>query len=538
MGFSAWNPDPSATNSFAYFNAVNYLLTQSVPTSINVVLEYNGTLNFTSHQGVGIRWDQNFRTFNYDKIYCEYSIDNGVTWLAAGGGEMYPSLGSNYYAPIFKYINLSNQVGNQSSVKIRFRWESLYTGSNPNGAGAGYGWMIDNVLVLGLGNNDLSVEKVFPRFYGIGYYSLIPDRQRMKISSVKSIVMNNGNIAQTNIHSNLDIRVKGSSVSDFTATNTIPYSTLYIGSRDTMATDTFSYVPPTGANIYSIQNTATQMQTDLHPLDNSDTITFGITDTIFARDRNYNGKFGPTMVANTNDGDFSTVGYYISKPDTVHSISVFIASGSKLGGKIAGVISYWESGNTLTDQIYTNDYTITSSDINKWVTISFKPAFDGFSELLEGNKIYYAGIKYYWKTIAPTTTGIYIGTDPDVPLITSDWVDGVNYFVKSGGIIYGHLTEMPKIRLNVSDPHSQASAHLLAQDKNIPVVYPNPSTGIVSIINAKGAKISIYDMIGTCVYQWENITGKIDLSGLKQGSYLLKFNEGNNVSTKKLTIIR
>lgn len=539
LNFNLWNPDPSSINKFAYFDAVYYLLPPpSVPPFISVILEYNGTLNLSAHPGVGIQWNQNFRTYNYDKVYFEYSIDDGATWTSTGGSELYPALGIYYYAPVSEYINLSNQIGNYSSVKIRFRWECNYTGSNPNAYGAGYGWMIDNVLLLGLSNNDLLVEKVFPRFYGLGFYSKTPDRQRMKLSSVKSLVLNNGGTTQSDIYTDADIRIQGSPVSDFTSMSSIPYSSLYIGYRDTLATDTFTYIPQSGINTHIINCTATQAESEDYLADNRDSITFAITDTVFARDQYYNGRFGPTMVAGTNDGDYSAVGYYFTKQDTAHSISVYIAAGSTAGSQIAGVISYYESGNIFSEQILTNTYTILQTDINNWVTLSFKPYFDGFSEVLNSNKLYYAGVKYYWKTMVPAKR-IYIGTDPYAPLIIDDWGSGVNYFIKElTGTSYGHLLEMPKIRLNVSYPHYLTTAPTISHRNNFTIMSPNPSTGIVYINNKNVSMISVFNMIGACVFHCEMASEKLDLSSLPQGSYVVKFYEGEFLVTKKLNIIR
>lgn len=538
LGFASWNPNPVAGNKFAYFDAIYYLLPPpSVPSFISVVLEYNGVFDLSAHPGIGIQWNQNFRAFNFDKVYFEYSFDDGSTWIPTGGGELDPSVGTNYFGPVYKYINLSNEIGNYSNVRIRFRWECNYTGSNPNVAGAGYGWMIDNVLLLGLSDNDLLAQTVFPRFYGLGFYSKIPDRQRMKISSVKSSVLNNGNLAQSSIYTEADIRVQGSPFSDFTASGSILYPVLNIGYSDTLATDTFTYVPQSGINTHVINCTATQAESENNPADNKDSITFSVTDSVFARDSYYNGRFGPTMVAGTNDGDYSSVGYFFTNQDTAYSISVYIASGTKVNGQIAGNISYYESGNIFTEQISTNLYTILQTDIEHWVTLSFKPFFDGFSEVLNSNKLYYAGVKYYWKTIAPTNRGIYIGTDPYAPLSIDDWGAGVNYFIKeSDGTVYGHILEMPKIRLNVSYPQYLTTAPSIIQIKNFSDFYPNPSSGVVCFNNKNISDISVYNMLGSCVFYIEKISGKLDVSSLPQGSYIMKFNDGKSIVTKKLNI--
>lgn len=71
-------------------------------------------------------------------------------------------------------------------------------------------------------------------------------------------------------------------------------------------------------------------------------------------------------------------------------------------------------------------------------------------------------------------------------------------------------------------------------------IFPNPTTGILNI-NAVNANISveIYNVIGERVYSNNNLNkgnNSIDLSNLSNGSYFVKINDNNEISTKKVIL--
>ncbi len=537
LAFNMWNPDPTTGNKFAYFDAVSYLLSGTVPIVIDVTLEYNGTLDFSSYQGVGIQWDQNYRAFNQDQIYFEYSVDGGSAWYPVGADEMYTNMEVNFYAPTVKYFNVSHEMGGLSNVKIRFRWSCNYTGSSPNSSGAGYGWMIDNVSVLGLDNNDLKTEKIFPRFYGLGNYTKFPYRQRQKLTAVKALCLNNGSSTQSDVFTYADVLAQGNTTPVFSALSSNPFPSLAVGDRDTLVTDTFTYVSPASLGTYIISCRNEQTEVENNPSDNLDTISFSVTDTVYARDRSYSGRFGPTRVSGATDGDFSTIAYYITSTDTVSSISVFIANGTKVNSVIQGVICYYLSGNSLTEQITTQNYTIQSSDIDTWVTLSFRQSYDQYSEILNAGTLYWAGIKYFWQTVSPSTKGIYIGTDKESHMIADDWGAGSNYYVKSSGTIYGHLSEVPKIRMNMAYP-SELTNNNSIDTEVFPAFFPNPSNGIFNIKKDDISSVKISNLMGKIVFESNHVLNQIDLSDLAQGYYIARITKKNISYFQKINIVK
>ena len=522
QAINVWNPAPQAGDSIAYFNAYQYIASppSPFPTTINVTLTYNGSFDFTAKPAIGVSWYQNYRAYNGDKIYFEYSINDGVSWVAVkpwdnqSVTELYPWVEANMFAPVYYYANISSLVGGQSNVKFRFRWECIWTSSSPQLYGAGYGWMIDDFVVYGLKENDLLAEQAIPAFYGLGYYSSIPENQRMKISSFSERILNNGSATQTNMTLTAKVETASDTTAEFLFNGTHQLTSLAPGTRDTVTTDTLSFDIPSGIQRHIITCSVNQSQADYNYSDNKDTISVSVSDSVFARNRGVTGKFGPTRVSGSQDGDFMAVAYYISNPDTVKSLSVYISSGTKSGGQIQGVIYTYEAGVGFVEGITTNVRTLSSADLNKWIVLSFKPNFDGVSEVLEPGKVYYAGVKFFWQTIAPTTQGIFIGVDRDVPMTEKHWSQ-TNVFVKSG--IPSYIKEMALIRMNVSSFSCQMSLSGVVTD-------PTGANNDGSIA------LSPQNGVPPYTYHWSNGATSQNISGLIPGTYSVTVTDGASCS--------
>ncbi len=517
--FTAWNPAPQTGDSIAYFNAYQYIATppNPFPTTINVTLTYNGSFDFSSNPAIGVSWFQNYRAYNGDKIYFEYSLNGGITWVAVRPWdnqtvtELYPWVEANMYAPDYYYENISSLVGGQTNVKFRFRWECIWTSSSPQLYGAGYGWMIDDFIIYGLKENDLLAEQVLPAFYGVGYYSSIPENQRMKISSFSERILNNGSITQNNMTLTAKVETASDTTAEFLFNGTHQLASIAPGMRDTVTTDTLSFDVPSGFQRHIITCTVKQNQDDFNISDNKDTIGFCVSDSVYARDRGRTGKFGPTRVTGSQDGDFMAVAYYISNLDTVHSLSVYIASGTKPGSQIQGIIYTYEAGTGFIEGISTNVRTLATADINKWIVLSFKPNFDGIFEILEPGKVYYAGIKFFWQTVVPTTQGLYLGVDRDVPMTENHWSQ-TNVYVKSSGIP-SYIKEMALIRLNLSSFSCNMILSTVVTDptgaNNDGSIALNPQNGISPF-----------------TYNWSNGATSQNISGLIPGTYSVTVTDG------------
>jgi len=72
------------------------------------------------------------------------------------------------------------------------------------------------------------------------------------------------------------------------------------------------------------------------------------------------------------------------------------------------------------------------------------------------------------------------------------------------------------------------------------LVYPNPTNGYVHISNAENSEISVYNLLGEIMIDSKKITAAdgVDLSGLPNGNYLVKIMNHNNMTLKKVALIK
>lgn len=71
-------------------------------------------------------------------------------------------------------------------------------------------------------------------------------------------------------------------------------------------------------------------------------------------------------------------------------------------------------------------------------------------------------------------------------------------------------------------------------------VYPNPASDVINVANAEGAQISVFDMNGRMVANVESASANqtIDASVLAKGMYIVRIADGQNVTTKKVSVVR
>lgn len=71
-------------------------------------------------------------------------------------------------------------------------------------------------------------------------------------------------------------------------------------------------------------------------------------------------------------------------------------------------------------------------------------------------------------------------------------------------------------------------------------VYPNPATTVINIANAEGAQISVFDINGRMISNVESASANqtIDASNFAKGMYIVRIANGNNVITKKVSVVR
>lgn len=92
----------------------------------------------------------------------------------------------------------------------------------------------------------------------------------------------------------------------------------------------------------------------------------------------------------------------------------------------------------------------------------------------------------------------------------------------------------------LAKPNSLTTAQLAVSsfEANTVKLFPNPSTGLISINTESAVNVSIVDVTGKVVFVATNITKdkNIDLSGLQKGVYLAKISSENATTTEKIIL--
>ncbi len=72
------------------------------------------------------------------------------------------------------------------------------------------------------------------------------------------------------------------------------------------------------------------------------------------------------------------------------------------------------------------------------------------------------------------------------------------------------------------------------------VVYPNPAKDFVTLTGVENSTIAIFDVTGKMMEKLETVspTQTINVANYAEGLYLIQIMNGNNISTKKLNIVR
>ncbi|MCX6256464.1 MAG: T9SS type A sorting domain-containing protein [Bacteroidia bacterium] len=291
--------------------------------------------------------------------------------------------------PEFVRVNITNIAAGQSTVYLRF-WQSGVSQ---------YYWMIDDIALVVAPDNDLQISRTYISSLvnsasGTGYhgfYSKIPTTQIMPMF-YECDVKNIGNKIQTGISLTMDVKNQNNTqvFTDEENTNQMPFDSL-------AAFVSFSYFTPPGAGAYTSTFHVSQDQTDQVPQNNT-YIAKPINVTynkIFARDASLTGSTAPSEYANSSDGDFMGLTYFITNQENVSSISAFISAGSDTGGLVFPEL-YWNNRHSTYDyflQISGPGRSISPSDIGTWVTFDLYQ-FNQVEKVLIPHTEYCAGLKF------------------------------------------------------------------------------------------------------------------------------------------------
>jgi hypothetical protein len=464
---------------------------------------------------------------NYqEETYIEVSVDGGTTWVTY---EVNPvsevPVNTTSLVPEYQIVNISSaNAAGSATVKVRFHYVGTYD----------WFWAVDDIQISEAYQNDGKMVRSFmtsdpSNTQGCDYY-LLPDNQISAFPGHEfvTIAENMGAATQTNFRVRATEPVTG-------------YSELsgpgvtYGASLATGVSDTFNIVnafnPIASATAYKVT-----VSTELGMTDGNianDTTSFRnikVGGTEFGRD---NGVVvaGITGFGGTGNEILGWFNYMNIFADyTVGSVKTYIMATQATDFTTDQVHASIESydGTTWTEVFTTPDYTVTSTDFGKWLSLS-----SDVTTLVPG---LYRVI--FYRTDNATST-LRIGSAQPCPENT---VGGI----KITDLSTIGLADPNALMIRLS-PISYLGVNDIDADQFGLSVYPNPANDEVNVsfnlTNEALVNVTVTDLAGKVVYTSNgesNVAGahsmKINTSNFSNGVYMVNFKANNEVSTQKIVI--
>ena len=449
---------------------------------------------------VKVEFQQMFRRWQQDTTIVRVTTNGGTTFTDYIINAAVVQAGTDN--PDFVNIDITSAIaGNPANVQIQFRWKGAWD----------YGWQIDDVAIKEIDPNDLIIKKA-TLSEDVTYYK-VPESQVQPLF-FNAFAENIGYTDQTNVGLNIDVNDGASSV--FTGSSPIT-AVLPVGSSDSLAlSSTFA---PSTVGTYTVTFNVSQTETDDVASNNSNVISFEVTDTVYAIDNgNYGGQWW-----NLEDSPGSSAAYELGvvyevvADEYVTSASIYIGDNSVVGAIYEVALYVYDAGQAayvLVD--ITDTYTINSGEPGGWVTVPFSADI-----AVTAGSDYLLSIIHYGGPDA-----VYIGYS------TNSSFSGSTLSNDGNGAAWANQPRTPMMRLNFGEVGLKVN-----QINSGISMYPNPTDGIVTISNEGNPikNVEIKDVTGKVIANLLNVTS-IDFSSFSAGSYFVTFTTEKGIFTEKVIV--
>ncbi|GAB5419339.1 MAG: hypothetical protein Crog4KO_27680 [Crocinitomicaceae bacterium] len=522
---------PLASSSGGYaasFNSDQYAMAAN-QTENNAWVESApfGCSNFNT---VAVTFQQFFNKWT-GRTFIQVTNNNGQTWVDY---EVNAAMENNDETsnPSTAMVDISATAANQQEVKIRFLYLSnaISDGGTDNTAGVAwdYGWIVDDVVVAELPDNDMALIKSWHANIVWDYeYSQLPLTQARPMNP-GVVIANQGALQQS-----FDVTATITDASGIVNT-TSEYVTIPYGTIDTVWFST-GYTP-TATGEYQVSFSIPQ---DQDPSDNEiDASPLLVTNHIMAHDYGNAAVFGwdpnssnPNIVALSN-APHSWGNIY--KPETdqqIFGVDINFANGTTPGMQFVVRVQRFDSlGGIQGNLQLVNErlYVAQASDIGNGITTV---AFSQPSMLVGGSGY----IIDVLKIDGTTTEGFFIGGS-----------DGATEDDDYSAVAYGPYGQNSAINYYVNwgfSPLIRANFNAVLSTEEIATsgfsVYPNPTTGIVNIQNNdnESSLVEVLTLDGKVVdSRMINTSASIDLSTHGAGIYLIKASNTKQSFTTRIVV--
>lgn len=495
--------DPNAVSA----TDVIYTMTLAAPIDFNAI----GADEF-----VNLEFLQFGARFN-DAQRVQISTD-GTNFITVGDNsdkEVLSSTGGSEYAnPDLKRINLSSFLGSApANLWIRFQWTSAFPTNMTNGAWITYGWLIDDVKITTLPDNDISTANQFFGTDGLTYYR-IPEPQIAPITgSVRAY--NNG----TNLQYNVGLEATESSAG-YTAVSNL-FDIPFGDSADLTLTTPFT---PSGVGSYTLNYSILNDSIDDDPANNVlSSYSFTVGGDVYARDMGGTPQGAYSVGEPLEGGNL----FDIFSNQALTGIDVRFGNTLDQGVDVNGVI-YEVTPDDFEFIAETQTWTAGANDAGSEQTLVFSNPVQ-----LEAGKTYLATVASSFDQFSIATSG---SSQPQTTYLFGD--------LGSAGIAWYWAPSTVWVRMNF-DP-TLSTAEEMQIDMKV-TLYPNPASEYTTLEfelqNAATVAVEVADVTGKVVYNetLANLAeGKqsvnINTQPLAEGVYFVNLRNGNNVVSKKLVI--
>ncbi len=485
----------SAANGFALFDSDKLC---GADGSQNSDVRLVNSVDLTGHNAVQVTFESSYRQFK-GTCWVIASTD-GTNWDEY---QVHVGLANNASTanPALVSVNVSATIGGSATAYIGFRYKG----------GCDYAWMVDDVQIESLPDNDVSMNKVWSGDIINDYdYSMVPDEQTVPMK-VLAAISNNGALAQTAVPAVLTIKLGATQV--YTETKLV---NLPVAQVDTIVFTT-TYTPSTIGD-YTFTVT---IPTDDVTGNEVASAEYSTTNFIYGHD--YLG----TKVFRFDDNAESSMGitFIMKATQTLTAFQVEFETSTTPEVEVA--LEVWEVGANIQDltYVYEQYYVVPAAQIGPGKTTNISLVEP---KTLDAGKQYVIQVK---KPQGPTRVfygGSDRGDDDNSTVCYGAFGTGgaINYFIGWGF--------SPAIRASF-DP----SAGIEVNNLEGVMVYPNPSEGLIKISNDLNVEntITVTDLSGKVITtKVASSSTTIDLSNVGTGIYLVKIANANGQKVERVVI--
>ncbi len=508
-------------------------------------------MNFSTHSSVIISLQQMFKYFNTPKMIIEVTNDNGAHWaefdlkMGTARGVNTQNLPNNQVAHFS--ANISDVAAGQSNVTIKLTWSGSML----------YFWMLDDLTLQEGWDNDLKMNQSSVQLVDnnpdshAGFLYMMPKTQVLPIGLFEGSVVNYGEIEQTKVH--LEAEIKKNGISQFKETsNSLPYvfygdpaDTLYINKSFT----------PVDYGHYEMLISMKSGEVDQNPGNNEKTSYFHVTDRVFSRTPDVSeADESPwrDYYQETHEGDLMGAEFDPVTDCLANSITAFISKaniGADFRFVLLEIVSTAGTQPDVKELLVSDMVTVDSALLKKgWVTLPL--ILDGLGEKMKAGKRYMAAVQFWTYITAENLinrkNAFWIGSTKTYPdSFDKQWVYmGFEGFWRKGS----NFNKM--IRLNINN-HENRIDHVQESslEPSLGQNYPNPFSQYTridySLTAVTTVSFEVRDISGKLIMQSDQGIRQagqqsiiLSNASLDNGFYFYTLRAGKSSITKKMLVTK